>query len=104
MGTRPPPPSLPPGKETFMLHTDKTSRIGTLFLAVLVFALSLAFLFEWRASRTLAAKLSSDLISALGKLAQEQTVMASRTGGIGTSLTRTQETLLAQNGLLCRLE
>jgi hypothetical protein len=87
-----------------MTATEKSSRIGTLFLAVLVFALSLAFLFEWRASRALAAKLSSDLKSALGKLVQEHEVIGSRIAGIGNSLQKTHESLGVQSALLSRLE
>jgi len=87
-----------------MTATDKSSRIGPLVLAAMVFALSLAFLFEWRASRALAAKLSSDLKSAIGKLVQEHEVMGSRLGGIGNSLQITQESLGVQSALLSRLE
>ena len=87
-----------------MTATEKSSRTGILVLAAMVFALSLAFLFEWRASRSFAARLSSDLSSAVGKLGQEQGVMASRLGGIGSSLTETRETVVAQNAFLFRLE
>jgi hypothetical protein len=70
----------------------------------MVCVLALAFMVEWRVSRTLTERLSSDMVAALDNLSRKYDVMASRLGGIGASLAAAQETLLAQNAAYSRIE